>query len=61
MHLVPFPSLLGRVENSQLLAALGTKEEQRKSSLSFRKLCSAPIACICSPDHPLAAYPSLVR
>ena len=61
MHLVPFPSLLGRVENSQLLAALGTKEEQKKSSLSFRKLCSAPIACICSPDHPLAAYPSLVR
>lgn len=54
MHLIPFPSLLGIVENGRILAALGTKEDQKKSSLAFRKLCSAPIACICSPLHPLA-------
>ena len=64
MHLVPFPSLLGRVENSQLLAALGTKEEQKKSSLSFRKLCSAllPVSvlriirCRISVSCPQPAY-----
>ena len=61
MHLVPFPSLLGRVENGQLLAALGTKEEQKKSPLSFKDLFSAPICCICSPDHPLAGHETLTK
>lgn len=38
IHLVPFPSLLDMVENSQLNAALGIKEEQNKSSLFSRIL-----------------------
>ena len=54
IHMVPFPSLLGQVENQQILSAFAIKETQRKSSLSFRELCSAPIACVCSPEHPLA-------
>lgn len=61
IHLVPFPSLLGMVENGRILAALSTKEEQKKPSLSFRKICSAPIACICSPRHPLAGQKFLTR
>ena len=30
------------------------KEKAKKSSLRFKKLYSAPIACVCSPGHPLA-------
>ena len=52
IHRVPFPALLDMVENGQLHAALGIKEEQKKSPLSFKDLFSAPICCICSPDHP---------
>ena len=58
---IPFPSLLGQVENKQTHVAFGIKERQNKSSLYFRELCSAPVACVCSPDHPLAAYDSLTR
>lgn len=56
VHMVPFPSLLGLVENKKLYAAFGTKEGQKKSSLYFRELCSAPVACVCSPEHPLTRY-----
>ncbi len=61
IRLVPFPSLLGQVENKQAHAAFGIKEKQNKSSLYFRELCSAPVACVCSPEHPLAQYDSLVE
>ena len=61
IHLVPFPSLLDMVENSQLNAALGIKEEQNKSSLFFKDLVSAPICCICSPDYPLAKAETLTK
>lgn len=59
IRLVPFPSLLGLVENKQLHAAFSIKEEQNKSSLFFRELYSAPVACVCSPDYPLAKYGAL--
>jgi len=61
IRLVPFPSLLGLIENKQIHAAFGIKEEQKKSSLYFRELCSAPVACICHPDHPLAQYETLTQ
>lgn len=61
IQLVPFPSLLGLIENKQIHAAFGIKEEQKKSSLYFREFCSAPVACICSPEHPLAQYESLTK
>lgn len=61
IQLVPFPSLLGLIENKQIHAAFGIKEEQKKSSLYFREFCSAPVACICSPGHPLAQYESLTK
>lgn len=61
VRIVPFPSLLGLVENQKLHAAFGTKEKQKKSSLYFRELCSAPIACVCSPEHPLAQYKTLSK
>ena len=61
IHLVPFPALLDMVENGQLHAALGIKEEQKKSPLSFKDLFSAPICCICSPDHPLAGHETLTK
>ena len=59
IQLVPFPSLLSLVENRQLHAAFGIKEEQKKSSLTFRELCSAPVACLCSPTHPLTRHGTL--
>ena len=61
IQLVPFPSLLGLIENKQIHAAFGIKEEQKKSSLYFREFCSAPVTCICSPEHPLAQYESLTK
>ena len=61
IQLVPFPSLLELIENKQIHAAFGIKEEQKKSSLYFREFCSAPVACICSPGHPLAQYESLTK
>ena len=54
IRLVPFPSLLELVEKGQIQAVLGTRDTQKKPSLYFRKLCLAPIACVCAPDHPLA-------
>ena len=59
LQLVPFPSLLELIENKQIHAAFGIKEEQKKSSLSFKEFYSAPVACICSPEHPLAQYETL--
>lgn len=61
IRIVPFPSLLGLVENQKLLAAFSVKEEQKKSALSFRELYSAPVSCICSPEHPLAQYKSITK
>ena len=61
IRLVPFPSLLGMVENGQITAVLGTKDAQKKASLYFRELCLAPIACVCAPAHPLAAHEALMR
>ena len=58
-RIVPFPSLLGMVENQKLYAAFGIKEERKPPALSFKKLCNAPMACICRPDHPLAQHGSL--
>ncbi|MGI6006493.1 MAG: LysR family transcriptional regulator [Ruminococcus sp.] len=59
VRVIPFPSLLGLVENKQIYGAFGIKEGQKKSSLYFRELYSAPIACVCSPEHPLAQYKEL--
>lgn len=56
---VPFPSLLSLVENDQLHAALGIRQDHKKSSLLFRELCSVPLACVCHPFHPLAQHGSL--
>ena len=61
IQLMPFPALLGRIENRQIHAAFGVKEGQGKSSLYFRELCSAPVACVCSPVHPLARYETLTK
>lgn len=61
IRLVPFPSLLSMIENNQVQAALGVKNDQKLSPLLFRELCSAPVACVCSPDHPLAQYKSLTK
>ena len=61
IQLMPFPALLGRIENRQIHAAFGVKEGQNKSSLYFRELCSAPVACVCSPEHPLARYETLTK
>ena len=61
IQLVPFPSLIRLIENRQIHAAFGVKEGQNKSSLYFRELCSAPVACVCSPEHPLARYKTLTK
>lgn len=61
IRLVPFPSLISLVENSQVQAALGIKEESKKSILFFKKLCVVPVACVCSPEHPLAQHQALTK
>lgn len=61
IHLVPFPSLLSLIENNQIHAALGIKDDQKMSPLFFKELCSAPVACVCSPKHPLAKYGTLTK
>lgn len=61
IHLVPFPSLLRLMENNQVHAVLGIRDEQKLSSLHFHELCSVPVACVCSPEHPLAKYGTLTK
>lgn len=61
IKLIPFPSLFGMVENRMIHAAFGIKEGQKKSSLYFRELYSAPVACVCSPGHPLTRYSVLKK
>ena len=61
VRMVPFPSLLGMVENQKIHAAFQIKEGQKKSSLYFKELFSSPVSCVCSPDHPLAHYDSLTK
>ena len=61
IRLVPFPSIFSMVENNQIHVTLGTKDGLKNSSLMFRELFLAPVACICSPEHPLAQDDSLTR
>lgn len=57
----PFPSLLQLVENNQVHAALGVRDDRGNSSLAFRELFQAPVVCVCAPEHPLAAYKTLTK
>lgn len=59
IKMVPFPSLLGLVENNQIYAALGIRDEKQISPLYYRQLCTAPMACICAKGHPLSRYKTL--
>lgn len=61
IRLVPFPSLISLVENGQIHIALGVKEESKKTTLFFKELCVVPIACVCSPEHPLAQHQTLTK
>ena len=61
IRLVPFPSLINLVENNQIHIALGVKEESKKTTLSFKELCVAPMACVCSPEHTLAQHQTLTK
>lgn len=61
IRLVPFPSLISLVENGQIHIALGVKEESKKSILFFKELCVVPVACVCSPEHPLAQHQALTK
>lgn len=61
VKLVPFPSLFGMIESCTIHAAFGIKAEQKKSSLYFKELCSAPVACVCTPTHPLTQYSVLEK
>ena len=59
IRLIPLPSLMNMLENNQLDAALGLRENRKKSSLYYKELCMARYACICAPEHPAARYDSL--
>lgn len=61
VSLIPFPSLFMMVENRNIHAAFGIKEGQIKSSLAFKELYTAPVACVCAPNHPLAQYSVLKK
>ena len=59
IRMIPFPSLMGLIENEQVHAALSVKLEQKTSPLFFRELCRVPLACVCAPEHPLASHSTL--
>ena len=59
IRLIPLPSLMNMLENNQLDAALGLRENRKKSSLYYKELCMARYACICAPEHPATRYDSL--
>ena len=61
VRLVPSPSLPGLLDHKKIPASFQIKERQTKSSLCFRELGSASVACICAPEHPLAQYETLSR
>lgn len=61
IHLIPFPSLFSMIENNQIHAALGIRDEQKMPPLYFRELGTVPMACVCSPSHPLATYETLTK
>ncbi len=61
VRLVPFPSLLSLVENNQIHAVLGIKRKSEKILPYFKELCRLPMACVCSPEHPLARHQTLTR
>ena len=58
IRLIPLPSLMNMLENNQIDAALGLRENRKKSSLYYKELCMARYACICAPEHPAARYDS---
>lgn len=59
IRMIPFPSLMGLIENEQVHAALSVKLEQKTSPLFFRELCRVPLACVCAPEHALASHSTL--
>lgn len=61
IQMVPFPALFGLVENHQVHAALGTGDARRKNSLYYTEIYSAPTACVCAPEHPLAQKKTLTK
>lgn len=61
VRLIPFPSLLNLIENKQIHASFGIKEEQKYSALSFTELSCAPVTCICAPEHPMAQYKTITK
>lgn len=61
IRMIPFPSLMGLIENDQVHAALGLKDELKASPLFFRELCCVPLACVCSPEHPLAGHETITK
>lgn len=61
IHIIPFPSLFGMIEDKKLHAVLSIKERQTKSALMYEELFRVPFACICTPDHPLAQQESVTK
>lgn len=59
IHLIPFPAMQGMVVNRQLHTAFGIRDGQQKTVLYFRELCTIPMACVCSPESPLAKHSAL--
>ena len=54
IHMVPFPSLMGMINDRQIHVTFGVKDAPRSSSLRFQELCQCPMTCVCSPDDPIA-------
>ncbi len=60
VHMVPFDSIMGMVEEQHLHTAFGFGE-QKKTLLKYREVFSCPVCCICSSDHPLASQTSISK
>lgn len=55
IHMVPFPSLMGMINDHQIHVTFGGKNAPRSSSLRYEELCRCPMSCVCSPDNPITA------
>lgn len=60
VHMVPFDSIMGMVEERHLQTAFDFGE-QKKTLLRYRELFSCPVCCVCSPAHPMASYTSISK
>lgn len=60
-HIAHFEILSELLESGQLQICFGWNHLPSKTALKYRALKECTFSCICSPDHPLAAYHEITQ